>query len=349
MKSRIVKESYTVLKNNKEKLLTFSFIYIVIFVTGLLLNRLIPFGFLLVVAFALVPFLLSFQIMVVKACKRQTLEFSDFNQNYRLYYTPRFNGCYRVINTFLKTFLFYCLMSIVLLSILFFAYRENIEEVLNASQNLSAYDAYNYLNEELFNIIPYFDYYEVILNGFVFLYFVLCLSKNVFSAYFSFDIPVVAMTASRINRMVFPKISRDYHAKMGSVIWPSLIVYLIVYGLCTYIGLGVMHFETFDTCVLALSLSVAGCFVFFPIYLIAGDKIYCLHRDLYRKALNEMMSKAYVDVTDSKEELKEDQKRQIEDLLNQMKNEIDKFNESSKDEDKQSEKTSNDDNEDKKE
>ncbi len=326
MKNILIRESYEILKNNSEKLLTFSFIYMVIFVVALLLDRLFFGAFIIVTCFALIPYFLSLQRITVKACHNESINFTDFNQYYKSYFTRRFNGCYRVVITILKAFVFCFFLDFLLYIYYLIVNYDEMMRLVEISQTYSLDEFMIYLDQNSDLFMPHYDAFAIVIMGLVFLFFIFCLFRNLFAAYFSIETPVVAPIAARVNKKVFPKIRHDYFKKVSSVIWPSLIIFVLGYGGCSFLGYQVLAFSAHDAALFGFAIGVTLCFPYLSLYLIASYKIFLEHAHLYRAELNSMVSKQFHSLNDDKNlNITDEQKKQIDELISQMTSEIEKM------------------------
>lgn len=327
-KKEFSKECIVVLKKNADKLLTFSFIFLVMVSVSLFLNNigfLGIFGTMIGFYFMVIPFLFSLQLMVVKCCNNIEIDYKDFSNNYKSYFSPRFRGLYKAIFSLLKTILVFFVATGCFSIIMYLTNTESLNLFFDEMAKINEYNLkMEYFYENYQTYLVGIDFYILGSYAVSFLAFCYFIGQNIMTPYFAMKFPVNPIICRKVNYSSFRILKKEYLKTTLGLTWPGIILYFVGVAL----GGLISYFAGFNgTLMIAISISLGILFnfPFLILYLIASYKFYSLHKNVYHDAFKVFIEESFIQIQHTKG-LSVEQEKQINEVLNKLAKELEDSN-----------------------
>lgn len=237
--------------------ISLAFLFISIILISLLGNYWPLLSF-VVLFFLFFPLLLSIQLMCTRIfAYKDDFNYLDIYKELKVYYSPIFNGTYKVFTAFFISFISASIFTSIYEYILLFIKPELMELIY--SNNMDEFII------EVFNI-QYFDLALSIIFGLTILVFLWRIFAKLTHPYFNYFCGLQKLGLKKFLSNVRRKKLYPYNKKMFIIGLPLFIIYLFSF----IPSIVITYFLTYDMYIsLALSISITAllCSLYLPIYI----------------------------------------------------------------------------------
>lgn len=270
-------------------------------------------------AFGVIPLFYCLQIACVKVASGKEIEYNEFYQPYKTYFSAN-RGCYKMIRNTILTFLIFYL-SIYLSIFLYDLFNYGVlNSILDEYYSLEmTTNDYNNLINEIFNMKG-FIYYLVLTLMLPFLFFFNRVKKKLLVPYFNLLLPMPNMVTQSVTKKIYKDYKKEInkHTLAGNLLF--LFVFVVGYTITSIITTLLLQNtdNSFSVALVILVSMFVGllltCFVLPPVllnYCFAAD---LLHMEYIKGLKTELTSLIATSKLSGNEETKE----LLETLINSL-------------------------------
>ena len=315
--------------------MTFGFV-ITCFIT-IFLDTLFGYMAIILFPFLVLPYFIAMQMTIMQL---DNLPFNrkTFNSAMRLGFFPNCRIPFRTLANVLLALLIYALVSSLTLGILYLtpSYNDYISQLILVIQNSDAQNIYSNIsafansNIETYNFVMYLT--TTIGYGAGFMFFVYKMLHNALYALCRVSASLPNGKDKPIFKDVFPHYKKQYYKIIFSKEWYKIILIPLLFAggvvLCYFTNL--LNFAIPVSC----ALSVVGIAILLPDLLLIQENTYAVMFDELSASNFTNMNKIYKQMRSS-DNLTEEQKQELDNFINHLKDVIDgeKNNNENKDKD----------------
>lgn len=315
MKKSFIKNIIVLLKGVYVKVLPLSFSLGFLFLSLVslsLLNNFTSYLALILLLMFFLPLLLSVQLLCTRIfAYKEEVDYKEIYKQLRVYFSPIFNGCYKVFSAFLFSFLaLFISFSIFEYAVL--VLNPNLIELILIDQEQFVMEFMN---------IPYFDYVFTLIFGFITFVFLWRIFANIPTPFFSYFSGLQKRHLRRFLSYLRHNKIYPYKRRLWSIGYPFIILFLLPYfissSICYYYSLNMNV-----SIIVGLVLPTILCCLYFPIYVKGCHIIVAELKPVGVNFLKDEVKRESVSI-DNNPSLSEEEKeilrkkyKDLEDLLN---------------------------------
>ena len=325
----IAKKAFATYRKYWTSKLAASFTFVVFTLASLAIGLFGSYVFLILVPIIVLPIFVCLQLINSAFAKGMALTQKNFFSFYRSAFTPTMNGAYQVITSFLKAALVYLAMSFLVIIIMTQVFLTRSATFASEIDSMTALIANGGFQEALdayesnATIIFISSISTLVSGGLSLLVFLHFIGRNTIVPHLAISMAALpGRIAYSVHRQGLKIFKHEFNSDYYKSVWIGIPLVL-----CGFTG-GVLatYFFT-NNAYLILLAGFAGAFIlitpFLPYFLDVIEEMFKKYKDRYVQVSIDQAKKIYEEIK-AASEMNEEQRQEIDKLINDLKNQSEK-------------------------
>ena len=324
----IQKETWKNYKVNLGLKFSYTALYVFLMLLSILLIIVVPFAFILVIPFAVLPFTFCYYASIVGLRMHNGLTNRTFFAFYPLYYQPFFRGNFNALIGFIKSVLVSIISSTILTVILFYTYLKNqpgFAEILQEIDSASTIDAMSTAMKHFNDFGPAKLTIEIAncvglgLGIFCFVRHVFLHGEKLFVNLLGVK-PVPSKVVNQLYSIAFRIRRKQFYKEYYGAMWYVILWFMVTFAGGIVFNFMVLNLSSSISVYVALAFALLMMFPFLPYAVEMLNNIYLASADDYNKASLVAMEKAQMMINKMKNISPEEKEKLIQYIASEKEN-----------------------------